>query len=129
MYLQTDNIKTKQKSKKLNHKNIESFRILKNIKSLSYELKLSMKMKIHFIFHVFMLQWCNQDLSKQIIETLIESDNKYKVKTILRKRTISEKSHYLIKWKEYDVSENIWKFRENLKNCVRMLWCFEKRWK
>ena len=97
MYLQTNNIKTKQKSKKLNHKNIESFRILKNIKNLSYELKLSTKIKIHSVFYAFMLQQCNQDLLIQITEILVESDNEYKIETILKKRTISRESHYFIK--------------------------------
>ena len=129
MYLWTDNIKTKWKSKKLNHKSIESFIILKNIKNLSYELKLSAKMRIYFVFYVFMFQQCNQDISIQITETLIELNNKYEVETILGKRTISEKSHYLIKWKKYNISENIWEPRDNLKNCVRMLWHFEKRWR
>ena len=97
MYLQTNNIRTKQKNKKLNHKNIESFTILKNIKNLSYKLKLLTKMKIYSVFHAFMLQQCNQDILIQITETSIESDDEYKVKTILKKRTISRKSHYLIK--------------------------------
>ena len=65
-----------------------------------------MKMKIHSVFHAFMIQQCNQDLSTQITETLIELDDKYEVETILEKRTISEEFHYFIKWKKYDVSEN-----------------------
>ena len=129
VYLWTNNIKTKQKSKKLNHKNIKSFRIQRNIKSLSYKLKLSTKMKIHSVFHAFMFQQYNQDLLIQIIETLIKLNNKYKVEIILRKRMISRELHYLIKWKEYDILKNIWKFRENLKNCARTLQCFEKRQK
>ena len=129
IYLQTNNIKIKQKSKKLNHKNIESFMILKNMKNLSYKLKLSIKIKIHSVFHAFMLQWCDQDISIQITEISIETDNKYEVETILKKRMISRESHYLIKWKKYNISENIWKLRDNLKNCVRMLQHFEKRQK
>ena len=97
VYLQINNIKTKQKNKKLNHKNIESFIILKNIKNLSYELKLSAKMKIHFVFHAFMLQQCNQDISIQIIKMLIEFNNEYEVKTILEKKIISRKFYYFIK--------------------------------
>jgi len=97
VYLQTNNIKIKQKSKKLNHKSIEPFIIKRNVKNLSYELDLSTKMRIHLIFHTFMLQHCDQTTSTQITETLIESDNEYKVKAILRKRTISETPHYLIK--------------------------------
>ena len=129
MYLQTDNIKTKWKSKKLNYKSIESFMILRNIKNLSYELELSTKIKIHSVFHAFMLQQYNQDISIQIIKTSIELNNEYEVEIILEKKTISEKSYYLIKWKRYNISENIWEFKDNLNNCARTLWYFEKRWK
>jgi len=41
IYLQTDNMQTKKKGKKLMNKSIESFMIKKNIKKLSYELDLS----------------------------------------------------------------------------------------
>ncbi len=32
----------------------------------------------------------------------VESKIKYEVENILEKRMISEKVHYLVKWKEYD---------------------------
>ena len=54
MYLQINNIKIKQKSKKLNYKSIKLFTILKNIKDLSYKLNLSTKIKIHSVFYAFM---------------------------------------------------------------------------
>ena len=129
VYLQTDNIKMKWKSKKLNYKSIESFMILRNIKNLNYELELSAKIKIHSVFHAFMLQQCNQDISIQITETLIEFNDEYEVETILKKRMISRKSYYFIKWKEYNILKNIWKFKDNLKNCARILWHFEKKQK
>ncbi len=127
VYLWTDNIQTKMKSKKLSNKSIESFKIVKDIKRLSYELDLFKKMWIHLIFHTFMLQHCNQIIPLQITETSVKSDKEYEIKNILEKKMISEKAHYLIKWKEYDISENIWEFRKNFKNCVRMLQCFEKK--
>jgi len=71
--------------------------IKRNIKDLSYELNLSTKMRIHSTFHAFMLQCCDQTISTQITETSVELNNKYKVKAILKKRTISEAPHYLIK--------------------------------
>ena len=107
MYLWTDNIKIKWKSKKLNHRSIESFMILKNVKNLSYKLNLSAKIKIHFVFYVFIFQWCDQDILIQIIKTSVEFNNKYEVETILKKKMISKKSYYLIKWKKYNISENI----------------------
>ncbi len=60
VYLRMNNICVKQRSKKLNNKSIEPFKIKRNIKKLSYKLNLLKKMWIHSVFHVFMLQSCNQ---------------------------------------------------------------------
>ncbi len=59
VYLRTNNIHVKQRSKKLNNKSIKPFEIKRNIKELSYKLDLPEEMQIHSIFHVFMLQCCN----------------------------------------------------------------------
>jgi len=60
VYLRTNNIHVKWRSKKLNNKSIKSFKVKRNIKRLSYELDLLRKMRIHSVFHAFMLQCCNQ---------------------------------------------------------------------
>ena len=127
IYLWTNNIKIKQASKKLNHQSIESFMIKRNIKDLSYELDLSVNMRIHSVFHAFMLQPCDQFILLQIKSMLIESDEEYEVERILDKKIISEAAHYLVKWKEYDISESTWEPKQNLKNCARTLQCFERR--
>jgi len=44
VYLRTDNIHIKQRSKKLNNKSIKPFEVKRNIKKLSYELDLLKKM-------------------------------------------------------------------------------------
>jgi len=97
VYLRTDNIHVKQKSKKLNNKSKEPFKIKRNIKRLSYKLDLLKEMQIHSVFHAFMLQCCNQFIPLQIIETSVKSDKEYQVENILKKQMISEKTHYLIK--------------------------------
>ncbi len=56
----------------------------------------------------------------------VEPDEKYHVENILEKRMISGKAHYLVKWKEYNTSENTWELKENLLNCVRTLQQFER---
>ncbi len=126
VYLRTDNIHIKWRSKKLNNKSIESFKVKRNIKRLSYELDLLKKMQIHSIFHVFMLQCCNQFIPLQTIETSVEFNKEYQVENILKKQMISGKTHYLIKWKEYNTSENTWELKENLLNCARTLQQFER---
>jgi len=85
VYLRTNNICVKQRSKKLNNKSIKLFKIKRNIKKLSYELDLFNKMQIHSVFHVFMLQCCNQFIPLQIIETFVEFNEKYQVENILEK--------------------------------------------
>jgi len=77
VYLRTNNIHVKQRSKKLNNKSIELFEIKRNIKGLSYELDLLKKMQIHSVFHVFMLQCCNQFIPLQTVETSVKSDKEY----------------------------------------------------
>jgi len=126
VYLRTDNIHVRQRSKKLNNKSIKPFKIKRNIRGLSYKLDLLKKMQIHSVFHMFMLQCCNQFIPLQIIETSVESDEKYHVESILEKRMISGKAHYLVKWKEYNTSKNTWELKENLLNCARILQQFER---
>jgi len=126
VYLRTDNIHIKWRSKKLNNKSIKLFKIKRNIKRLSYELDLLKEMWIHPVFHAFMLQCCNQFIPLQIIEMFVKLNKEYQVENILEKRMISGKTHYLIKWKRYDISENTWKLTENLKGCTRTLQHFEK---
>ena len=126
VYLQTDNIKIKWVSKKLNHQSIGPFMIKRNIKNLSYELDLSVNMRIHSVFHAFMLQSCDQFIPLQTKSMLVKSDEEYEVERILDKKTISETVHYLVKWKEYNTSESTWEPTMNLRNCARMLQQFEK---
>jgi len=97
VYLRTDNICVKQRSKKLNNKSIEPFEIKRNIKGLSYELDLLKKMRIHPVFHAFMLQCCNQFIPLQVIKTSVKPDEEYQVENILEKRMVSGKAHYLVK--------------------------------
>jgi len=97
VYLRTDNIHVKQRSKKLNNKSMKPFEIKRNIKGLSYELDLPKEMRIHPVFHGFMLQCCNQSIPLQTIETSVKPDEEYQVENILEKRMISGKTHYLVK--------------------------------
>ena len=97
VYLRTNNIHIKQRSKKLNNKSIGPFQVKRNIKGLSYELDLPREMRIHPVFHASMLQCCNQSIPLQTTETSVKPDEEYEVEDILEKRMISGKTHYLVK--------------------------------
>jgi len=85
------------KSKKLGNKSIEPFKIVRDIKGLSYELDLLKEMQIHSVFHASMLQHCDQTIPLQTTETPVEPNEEYEIEDILGKRMISGKAHYLIK--------------------------------
>ena len=51
------NLKQKRFNKKLSHKFLNSFRILKSLDTQTYRLTLFSTYKIHSIFHVFLLKF------------------------------------------------------------------------
>ena len=50
------NLKQKRFNKKLSHKFLNSFRILKSFDTQTYRLTFFSTYRIHFIFHVFLLK-------------------------------------------------------------------------
>ena len=45
----------------------------------------------------------------------------YEIKQILQHKNISNKWHYLVKWKEYSESENTWEPERNLDECEHIM--------
>ena len=54
--LSAKNLKQKRFNKKLSHKFLDSFRILKSFDTQTYRLTLFSTYRIHSIFHVFLLE-------------------------------------------------------------------------
>jgi hypothetical protein len=99
------NIQIDRSSKKLNHKMLKSFKILKKRRS-SYKLDFSNDMNLHSIFHTSLLRKNLEDfLSKQIISSsssvMIDDEQKFDVKDIIDSRltdkSISKRLQYKIK--------------------------------
>ena len=64
VYLLQKNIKTTRLSNKLNHVKIRSFKIIRNIKETSYELKLLKDMQWrHLVFYVSLLKTALKEVS------------------------------------------------------------------
>jgi hypothetical protein len=61
IYLLRRNIKTTKPNNKLDHKKFGPFKIKRNIKNINYELHLSLTIKIHPIFHIFLLELADPD--------------------------------------------------------------------
>jgi hypothetical protein len=56
IYLLRRNIKTTRPSDKLDYKKLGPFKIVRNIKNVSFELQFPPTMKIHLVFHISLLK-------------------------------------------------------------------------
>jgi len=95
-YLLRRNIKMKKSSNKLNHMKLESFEILEEKKLINYKLNLSTFMKIHSIFHIFLLKSADSNTLIKTKSSEIDSKSqniKYKVENILNQQNIKDQSH------------------------------------
>ena len=101
VYLQWKNIETTRSSNKLNHVKIESFKIIRSIKRVSFELKLSKDMQWkHSVFHILLLEPALNTVSvlEQVLDNyLMKQEDWYEVEKILKHKNINKQKHYLVK--------------------------------
>ena len=121
VYLLQKNIKIIKLSNKLDHVKIRSFKIIRDIKEISFKLKLSEEMQWkHSVFHISLLKLALTEISilrKVLDNYLLKQEEWYEIKQILKHKNINCKWYYLVKWKEYSDSENTWELIMNLDNC------------
>ena len=124
MYLLTQNLQTTRPSKKLNHKKIEPFIIIVKPGPAIRKLQLPKDTKIYLVFNVALLHPASPDtLLQSIFWYEPQEKNKFEVERILDENT----SQYLIKWKDYDNSENIWEQKKDLANCKERIRQYKQR--
>jgi hypothetical protein len=119
VWLSIRNIKTERSSRKLNHKCIESCRIKKVLKN-ACQLNLSQSMKIHDIFHTFLLRKAAMNsLIEQIQSSsffvMMNDEEEYEVNDILNSRYHYEKLQYKVIWIDHS-SNRAWYSAENFQN-------------
>jgi hypothetical protein len=95
IWLFTKNIKLERLFRKLDHKWIESYKVIKVLKDV-YQLNLSSSMKIHDTFHISLLRSASNDSFAEQIQSssssiVIEEKKKYKINDILDNRYHYEK--------------------------------------
>ena len=81
-------------------------------------------MRIHPIFHVSLLEKAPANAKLQTEIELETNDNEYQVESILDDRLVDGRKQYLVKWKEYDNSDNTWELVDNLINCWTLVKCY-----
>jgi hypothetical protein len=119
MWLFIKNIKTKRSSRKLNHKSIELYKITNVLKDVC-QLNLSISMKIHNIFHTFLLRKTAIDsLIDQIqlssLSITVNDEKKYEIDDVLDSRYHYEKLQYRVVWIDH-LSDRAWYSTDNFQN-------------
>jgi RNase H-like domain found in reverse transcriptase/Reverse transcriptase (RNA-dependent DNA polymerase)/Integrase zinc binding domain/Chromo (CHRromatin Organisation MOdifier) domain len=118
VYLLRKNIQTQRPSNKLDFKKVGPFEILEVIGRVNYKLKLPEKSRLHPVFHVSLLEPAKGQTPDAMNTEIqpINEEQEYEVEKILDQRISNGKHEYLVKWKDYEETENSWEPTEHL-NC------------
>lgn len=117
VWLRSDNVKTTRPTKKLDHKLLGPFTVVKKLSSLTYKLELPPTMKNHPVFHVGLLEPYTPDpipgRTRSPPGPIISEEGEaeadtYEVEEILDSRRHYRKFQYFVHWKGYPPSERSW---------------------
>ena len=119
IYLLRRNVKTTRLSDKLNHKKLNPFKIVRNIKNVSFELRLPPNMRIYPIFHISLLEPADPNIPQGPVPEIHPDSQEFEdeVEKILDVRKSRRRLQWLVKWLGYGNEHNIWEPRTNLTHC------------
>ena len=108
------------------------YTIIAEVSTTVYKLDLPGNLRIHPVFHVSLLKHYQETPDNfnrptpppAIIIPGIEEEE-YEVESILDKKLVRTKPHYLVKWKGYPLHDATWEPAEHLKNAERKVKEFE----
>jgi hypothetical protein len=135
VWLSIKNIQIDRSFRKLDHKMLELFKILKK-KDNSYKFELSIEINIHSVFHISLLRKdLENSLSRQIISSsslvVIDDEEKFDVKNIidsrLTERSINKRLQYNVKWVKHS-SDRKWYSIENFENAKKIVADYHQRY-
>ena len=101
---------------------------------MTYELELPKSCKIHLVFHAMLLTAYKETEAHGPNFTkpppdLIQGEEEYEVEAILNHKRQGNGWKFLVKWKGYPSSENMWLTTTQLKNSREVLNNYKKRHK
>ena len=129
VYLNSKNIESTRSSKKLDYKYYGLFEIKELVKKQVYRLKLPKKVKIHDVFHVFLLEPYKKTNDSNIpvpLPIVVEKKDKYKIEKILDSRIHREKLQYFVKWLGYSHNKDQWVTKSNIAGSSELTEMFHK---
>jgi hypothetical protein len=121
VWIEGTNLKTLYPSAKLGPKRYGPFKVLKQFSNAVYRVEIPRRWKIHNVFHANLLTpYKETELHGPNFTRpppdLIEGEEEFEVEKILdaQQRGRGCKTHFLVKWKGYPVSDNSWEKAEDV---------------
>ena len=121
VYLDASDIHTTRPSRKLSHRRLGPFPLVKKVGNSMYRLHLPPSMsRLHPVFNVIKLTLAPEDpipgqrpRPPPLLE-IINREKEFIVEKILDSQIINWKLHYLIKWEGYGIEHNSWEPVDNV---------------
>ena len=125
----TKNLKNVKLKKKLFYKFTKSFEIIDVVDTQTYRLKLLKQWRIYSVFYVFLLKFyhINSSVVASNKMILVDENEKWKVKNILKNKKKWKKFYYFVCWKNFLFCENNWIFKHYLTNAQELFKQYHKR--
>ena len=132
VWLEARNLKRNIINLKFAAKREGPFKITKVLSSLSYQLEIPKSWKIHPVFHASLLTpYKENDIHgpnyPQPPPDLINGEEEYEVKQILKHQGRPKRHQYLIRWKGYTADEDSWQNEADLGNASELLQEYKRR--
>src|SRR5467141_525887 len=134
VYLDSSDIQTTRPSKKLSHRRLGPYPVVRRIGRYAYHLTLPHSMRrLHPVFNVVKLTLAPPDPIAGRRRTappppeLIDGEEEYIVEEILDSRMFRHKLQYLVKWEGYGIENNSWEYSDNLDNAAEVVADFHAR--
>ncbi|HEV7736862.1 MAG TPA: hypothetical protein VGO47_05740, partial [Chlamydiales bacterium] len=121
VYLEAEDIRTSRPSRKLSHRRLGPYEIVKAVGRHAYQLKLPKTMKqLHPVFPVIKLTTALDDPipgrrpKPPPPPVLVEGEQEWEVEEVLDSRMFRGQLEYLIRWKGFGIEESSWEPRTNV---------------
>ena len=133
VWLLSQNIHIERLNKKLDWKRFGPYPIIERIGTQAYKLQLPSSMKIHPVFHISLLErFIDSDIPGRIQSispsVIIKNQIEYEVEDILDSKILRKRLFYLVKWKNYPISDNSWEPAFHLLNSKDLIQEFHSRY-
>ena len=115
VWLEGKNLRTTQPTPKLGARRHRPFKVIQVMSPVNYHLELPTQWSIHPVFHIDLLTPYRETIThganyQRLPPDLVDNEEEYEVEKILDSQLFGrhKRLQYLVKWKGYPDSENMW---------------------